>query len=33
MCIWCKLAQDSLGRATMCRPCWRRNYRNRPKKK
>lgn len=31
MCKFCALASWLLGRPTLCRPCWRKMYRNKNK--
>lgn len=32
MCKWCQIASQLHGSAYMCRPCWRKHYRNARKK-
>lgn len=33
MCPWCKLATQLAGMYYMCRPCWRKTYKNRKSSK
>lgn len=33
MCHYCSLATQLAGHGYMCRPCWRRQHRNRVKQK